>query len=205
MKEWVEKKKITDYYHWVTQSELEQYIVHSYNATEVVDHTEFVSKCLEWVKTEIPSFEEYKFYLLCPEIVKDSKSRVERYKKCWKKLSETFDIGMFETSNEYEMDYEGQICYVGLIRSEIKYLNEIIKILKVKQQRYLLFLSRADYFKHKKDQEQVISRRLSFEKDQKVNYEHFFKACIDCGDIPFRYGDLGTEAELAMVCNENTK
>lgn len=202
MREWIEEKKIGDYYSWLkdcSDGALSNCVVRGLNAVQISDYSEFVNKCINWIVSEIPSTDEMFFYLVCNEEVRDLKSRVERYKKCWKKISDKFDIEKFELGDEFEVEKSGRLYYSAIARFKTDSLENVFRLLKIKHQKYLLFFSKKNYMENSEKQKNIINEWVLFDDGLELNYANFFAKCISEGDIPLRYGDVGDEAELAMV------
>ena len=202
MKDWIEEKNIYEYYSWLKDGAddvLSNCIVKGYNAIHISDYSEFITKCINWIGSEILDVDGLFFYLICNEEVIDIKSRVERYKKCWKKIADKFDIEKFELGNEFEIDKAGQLFYSGIAKFKADSLENALRILKVKQCNYLLFLSNKNYMKNSEEQKNIIDELILFDHESRLDYSNFFKKCISEGNIPLRYGNVGDEAELALI------
>ena len=78
-------------------------------------------------------------------------------------------------------------------------LENALRILKVKQCNYLLFLSNKNYMKNSEEQKIIIDELILFDYESRLDYSNFFKKCISEGNIPLRYGNVGDEAELALI------
>ncbi len=207
MKDWIEEKNIYDYYSWLkncADGTLSDCFVKGYNAIHISDYSEFIVKCISWISSEIPDTDKSFFYLICNEEVMDIKSRVERYKKCWKKISDKFDIDKFELGDEFEIEKAGKLYYSGIARFKSDSLDEVLRLLKVKQRKYLMFFSNKNYMETNEIQKKIIDELVLFDYELKLDYANFFKKCVKEGNIPVRYGNVGDEAELALIISHNS-
>ena len=207
MKDWIEEKKIIDYYSWLKDCDdgtLGNCFVKGYNAIHISDYSEFITKCIDWIVSELPDTDETFFYLICNEEVIDKNSRVERYKKCWKKISDKFDISKFELGDEFEIEQVGQLYYSGIARFKADSLENVLRLLKVKQRKYFMFFSGKNYMETSEKQKKLIDELVLFDHESRLDYANFFEKCIREGDIPFRYGNVGDEAELAFILLYNS-
>lgn len=202
MKIWTEEGCINEYYHWIDQkasTELRNSTVVSINASEIADVNSFADICKKWLMDTYSDINRYSFYLICNVAVKNTKSRVERYKKCWKKLSETSKIDSFELGEEYKMEFEGQLYYSGIARFAFADFDKALSIIDLRQRQFLIFMSKEDFLKDIEHQKLIIDNLVHFDKHQHIDFEIFFEGCIKMNTVAFRYGNVNGEAELAVI------
>lgn len=71
-------------------------------------------------------------YLIATEKVQNKDSKVEHYKKYWKKVSDSFDIHGFELGLEMEHEYKENYYYSGIAKTTLNNLDDLLKILEFK-------------------------------------------------------------------------
>ena len=205
MKIWTEEDVITNYYIWIGKEgseQLKKCMVKSINASEIDNVDYFAEKCNEWLRSIDLDIEQYSFYIICNELVKDPKSRVERYKKIWMKLSEIVDTEFLEKGYEFEKKYGEQLYYSGIARFAFADLGKILNILNLRQRQYLIFLAKEKLLTNLENQKALIDGLVSFDKDQYIDFEFFFEGCLENELLGLRYGNIGGEAELAAVVKQ---
>ena len=206
MKIWTETSNITEYYIWISQTasaQLKNNTVISINASDITDISQFGIKCREWFESRYSDIDQYSFYLICNEVVKDPKSRVEQYKKCWKKLSEIINIESFELGYEYLIETEGFQYYSGIARFALDEIGVALNIIDIRQRQFLLLMSKENLLGDAKQQEEIIRNLVRFDKHQYIDFEYFFEVCIKMGFVALRYGKVSGDAELAVIeCND---
>ncbi len=97
--------------------------------------------------------------------MKDPKSRVERYKKIWKKLSEIVDTEFLEKGYEFEKKDGKQLYYSGIARFAFADLGKILNILNLRQRQSLIFLAKEKLLTNLENQKSLIDRLVSFDKN----------------------------------------
>ena len=87
MKKWVEKSNnLSEYYGWYPNETNMDINLISYNITDVnLDKEVFFDYCSQQVKRNMIMGKELYIYLVAIEKVQNINSKVERYKRCWKK------------------------------------------------------------------------------------------------------------------------
>lgn len=118
MKKWREhSEKLSDYYGWVTNNMEKSWDANliSYNATGInLNKDEFFGFCLQQIQKEMILDNFLYIYLIVLEEVIDTNSKVGRYKKCWKKISDSFEIDYLQLGKEIEYHKNDKIYYVSI-------------------------------------------------------------------------------------------
>ncbi len=204
MKKWKEYcSNIYEYYNWIKESEfseLNDILVISYNASGTfVDKEEFWKFCKQELCADLVMNKPIYVYIFATEKVVNVNSKVEKYKRCWKKISNLFDLSCMELSNEIEYQVNGMNFFSGIAKAEISNLDYILKIIDSKERYYTLIISDKDYIKQVKNNEKLLFQFVSVNDYGEVNYENLIQLCKNNRDIACRYGIDSTGIELAFI------
>lgn len=207
MKKWKEYcESISDYYEWISDdiSPLDNLAVISYNTSGInYNKEEFWKYCKNELSYDLSMPDSIYIYMIVTEKVKNNSSKVERYKKCWKKVSDSFDIQGFELSLEIEHEYNGNYYYSGIAKTSFNNLENLLKILDVKGNKYITFMSKQDYFQDIGEIRKLILDYVSFDEYENINYSDSFYICNKKHDIVCRYGVDSIGAEFALIISKD--
>lgn len=205
MKKWKEYcKSIGDYYEWIEGDGLDNLAVISYNASEMNCNKEkFWAYCKNELLNDLSKPDSIYIYLIATEKVKNINSKVEHYKKCWKKVSDSFDIQGFELGLEIGHEYNGNYYYSGIAKATLKSLEDLLKILEFKGKKYVTFMSKKDYFQDISDIKKLILKYVLFDEYEDVDFPNIFFQCKNNHDIACRYGVDSIGAEFALIIRKD--
>lgn len=105
---------------------IQDLFVMSYVAEGIIEKAGFCKFCQKEILLDI--LDSGKMYMIAVEQLKNPNSRIEKYKKCWKKISERHDISGMELSEELRYQMGGKVFYAGIAKSS---LTNIISMLKI--------------------------------------------------------------------------
>ena len=205
MKKWKEYcESISDYYEWVVGDVTDKLAVISYNASGIGYNKEkFWEYCKKELLNDLSMPDSIYLYLIANEKVKSKDSKLEHYKKCWKKISEFFDIQGFELGLEIEHEHNGNCFFSGIAKTTLNSLEDLLKILEFKGKKYVTFMSRRDYFQDISDIKKIISDYSLFDKYEDIDYPGIFHLSKNSHDIICRYGVDSIGAEFAMIIRKD--
>lgn len=141
-------EKLSDYYGWVTNNMEKSWDANliSYNATGInLNKDKFFEFCLQQIQKEMILDNPLYIYLIVLEEVIEPSSKVGRYKKCWKKISDSFEIDYLQLGKEIEYHKNDKIYYVSIARTQIENLEKVLELIDSKKQYRYVFVSRNDY------------------------------------------------------------
>lgn len=205
MKKWKEYcKSISDYYEWTIGNGLDNLVVISYNASEMsLDKEKFEAYCKKELLKDLSRPDSIYVYLIATEKVKDINSKVEHYKKCWKKVSDSFDMQGFELGLEIGHEYNGNYYYSGIAKTTLDSLENLLKMLEVKAKKYVTFMSKKDYFQDISDIKNLILSYVLFDEYEDIDFTNIFHQCQYNHDIACRYGVDSIGAEFALIIRKD--
>lgn len=206
MKKWKEYcNSVKEYYKWIERANLDamsEMTIISYNASGTfVDKEEFWDFCKQELLIDLIMTKPVYIYIVATEKVVSAKSKVERYKKCWKKISNLFDLSNMELSNEIGYQINGMSFYLGIAKAEVSNLDYILKIIDFKKNYYTLIISDKDYIKQIEDNEKLLYQFVLLNDNGEIDYANLISLCNKNQDIACRYGIDSTGVELAFIVN----
>lgn len=205
MKKWKEYcDNISSYYEWIEDDELHNLVVISYNILEInYNKQKFWQYCKNELLNDLLMSDSIYLYLIAVEKMKNKNSKVEHYKKCWKKVSDLFPIQMFELGLEVEYKYNGNYYYLGIAKTTLNHLEDLLKILEMKSKKYVTFMSKTDYFQDSSDINKLILKYVLLDVQEDINYHNLFYLCKNNDDIVCRYGVDSIGAEFALIMKKD--
>lgn len=205
MKRWKEYcESISNYYEWIAGKVIDNLAVISYNTSEINYNKEkFWEYCKNELLNDLSVPDSIYIYLIATEKVKNKNSKVEHYKKCWKKVSDSFDIQGFELGLEIEHEYNGDYYYSGIAKTTLNNLEYLLKILEFKGKKYVTFMSKTDYFQDISDIRKLILNYVLFDEYEDIDYPNIFYLCKNNHDIACRYGVDSIGAEFALIIRKD--
>lgn len=205
MKKWKEYcETISDHYEWMAGKGIDNLVVISYNVSGInCNKEEFWQYCRNELLNDLSMPDSMYIYLVATEKVQNKNSKVEHYKKCWKKVSDSFDIQGLELGLEIEHERNGNYYYSGIAKMTLNDLEALLRILEFKGKQYVAFMSKRDYFQDIGDIKQLILKYILFDEYENVDYPNIFFLCRDNYDIACRYGVDSTGAEFALVIRKD--
>lgn len=93
---------------------------------------EFYKYCCKEFYRTLKHPDQYNIYIIVNERVLDAHSKVEHYKKCWKKIASKFDISKLELGQEVGYEYGENFIYAGIARTSLSNMVDILKIVNAK-------------------------------------------------------------------------
>lgn len=140
-------KKLNDFFstEWILNDKkfAEHNSVVIYSMDEYYSVDDFISFLKCQLNADLNSVKNMYMYILAIEEVKNRKSKVELYKKCWKKISDEIDLKKIELGREIEINVNDSLYYSGLGRLKIDDMDILINIFAGKK--YSFFISKNDY------------------------------------------------------------
>ena len=209
MKKWREySENLSEYYGWYPKERkntMDTNLI-SYNVTSaIIDKEEFFNYCLQQIKKDIVRDENIYVYLVVAEEVRNPNSKVERYKKCWKKLSDSFVLDFMQLSEEIEYSLNDKLYYIAIAKTDILNLNKVLKIIDARRNKYFMFISNKDYLKEIEDNHIAISDFIVLNSFGEIDYLKVIEKCSKNHDLACCYGLDSTGAELALIFNTQDK
>ena len=209
MKKWREySENLSEYYGWYPKERkntMDTNLI-SYNVTSaIIDKEEFFNYCLQQIKKDIVRDENIYVYLVVAEEVRNPNSKVERYKKCWKKLSNFFTLDFMQLSEEIEYLLNDMLYYIAIAKTDILNLNKVLKIIDARRNKYFMFISNKDYLKEIEDNHIAISDFIVLNSFGEIDYLKVIEKCSKNHDLACCYGLDSTGAELALIFNTQDK
>lgn len=206
MKTWIEySANIADYYEWILKHNniiLKNMSVLSFNASSINSNiSEFYQYSIKKLYMTLKYPSKYNIYIIVNEKVKNVNSRVEHYKKCWKKIACEFDISKLELGNEIGYEYKEQFFYAGIAKTSITNMIDVMKIVNAKPNKCILFASLNNYMDKSYIDSGFIESYIAYNRYGDIDYSKCFIQCSINHDIGLRYGTNYSEAELALVFN----
>ena len=203
MRKWEEYcDNIMEYYEWsdkIANCQDKNISVLSFNAEDiVVDKEEFFDYCQAECFRKIDN-NEYIFYIIACEKVEDKNSRVENYKKCWKKIYKKYDLRKLELLEEIECEKNREKYFLGVAKANINELAILLRILSDKKSMYSLFLCNKDYFRKDKIDKSFWMHFLKLDEYDEIDEANIINICNMYGDIACRYGSDAMGLELAFI------
>ena len=209
MKKWREySENLSEYYGWYPKERkntMDTNLI-SYNVTSaIIDKEEFFNYCLQQIKKDIVRDENIYVYLVVAEEVRNPNSKVERYKKCWKKLSNFFTLDFMQLSEEIEYLLNDMLYYIAIAKTDILNLNKVLKIIDARRNKYFMFISNKDYLKEIEDNHIAISDFIVLNSFGEIDYLKVIEKCSKNHDLACCYGLDSAGAELALIFNTQDK
>lgn len=207
MKTWTEySASIEDYYEWVSRSNnkvIKKMGVLSFNCSgiDASNIDEFYQYCRKELYRTLKYPEKYNIYIIVNERIINGNSKVEHYKKCWKKVASKFDISKFELANEIGYEYGEHFFYAGIAKTSIANIIDVMKIANGKPNKCILFVSKGEYLKKSYMDSKFIESYIAYDQYGDIDYTKCFAQCSLNHDLGIRYGKDSTGAELAVIFN----
>lgn len=206
MKKWIENSdNLSEYYGWYPIEKIANINLISYNFTDAnLDKEEFFVYCLQQVKKDMIMSKELYIYLVAIEEVQNPNSKVERYKKCWRKISTNFDLEFLELSKEDEYYLNGMMYYAAIARTNIFNLHKVLKIIDAKK-KYSMFISRMDYLQEIEENKIYVSDFVFLNSFDEIDKVKLIEICSKNHDLACCYGVDSLGAELAIIYNTHDR
>lgn len=206
MKKWVEKSNnLSEYYGWYPNETNMDINLISYNITDVnLDKEVFFDYCSQQVKRNMIMGKELYIYLVAIEKVQNINSKVERYKRCWKKIANNFDLKFLELSREEEYFFNGGMYYAAIAKTNIFQLNKVLKIIDVKKN-YSMFISHMNYLQEIEENNVSVSDFVFLNSLDEIDKVKMIEICCKNHDVACYYGIDSLGAELALIYNIHDK
>lgn len=203
MKKWREYNgKISEYYGWATkelEKEWDASII-SYNASGIsLNKDEFFEFCTLQIQKEIGLCDALHVYLIVLEEVDNPNSKVERYKKCWKKISESAEIDYLLLGKEIEFCNNNKLYYASIARTQVQHLDRVLRLIDMKKQYRYLFLSPNDYLEKIDRNTMHLADYIPLNQFDEIDYPKVIGNCISNHDLACCYGSDSTGIELAII------
>lgn len=203
MKKWKEySKKLSEYYGWVTHNLETKWnaCLISYNASGLhIDKDEFFDFCMQQVQNDIVLSNNLYIYLVVLEEVINSNSKVELHKKCWKKISSSFEIDFLQLGEEVLYCYDDKLYYASVAKTQIYNLNRVLKLVDLKKQHRFIFISENDYFDNVEHKDIKLDDFIKLNCYGSIDYSHVVEKCIFNHDLACCYGSDSLGIELAFI------
>lgn len=175
--------------------------VFSYNASDIhIIKEEFFNYCKNEILMDLTNEKEVYIYFLALEKVNDINSKVEKYKKCWKKISAEIDLDFLQLGAEIKVLKSDDYYYFAVAKTELCNLDKVLRILDMKN-RYCIFLSDKDYMIGDEETANRISEFLVLNKYGEIDYGKFIELSMKNDDIACHYGIDSIGIELAFIVN----
>ena len=209
MKKWIENsEKLSNYYGWITYNMEKSWNANliSYNATGInLNKDEFFEFCLQQIQKEMILDNFLYIYLIVLEEVIDPNSKVGRYKKCWKKISDSFEIDYLQLGKEIEYHKNDKIYYVSIARTQIENLGKVLRLIDSKKQYRYLFVSRNDYLEDIEKNDMNIDDLICLNSFDEIDYPQVIEKCINKHDLACCYGNDSIGIELAFILKKQDR
>lgn len=176
----------------------------SINGERISEKDIFIGECEKQLKKIFlqESFaEKYKFYLIAHIEVMDNNSRVEKYKKVWKRLQSKWNLEGFNKGPEVETNLNGHIFYSSIAEFSIEKMEIALGLLARYRYRFTVVVSQRDDIFSKDSIREIIAASFRSSNDKYPVIDYFYlslKLCLK-GDIVLRWGDSSEDAELALI------
>lgn len=182
---------------------IQDMFVMSYVAEGIIEKAGFWHFCQKEILLDI--LDSGKMYMIAVEQLKNPNSRIENYKKCWKKISERHDMSGMELSEELRYQVGGKVFYAGIAKSSLTNIISMLKIMCEYRNKYFFFISDKDYFNQYEKIDELILPFLSFDKFNNIDNINAINICSENHDISCRYGWDSTGIELDFIMNIDDK
>lgn len=178
---------------------IQDLFVMSYVAENVIEKAGFWKFCQKEILLDI--LDSGKMYMIAVEQLKNPNSRIENYKKCWKKISERHDISGMELSEELRYQMGEKVFYAGIAKSSLTNIISMLKIMCEYGNKYFFFISDKDYFSQYQKIDKLIIPYLHFDKFYDIDNINAINICTKNHDIACHYGWDSTGIELDFIMN----
>ena len=209
MKMWREhSEKLSDYYGWVTNNMEKSWDANliSYNATGInLNKDKFFEFCLQQIQKEMILDNPLYIYLIVLEEVIEPSSKVGRYKKCWKKISDSFEIDYLQLGKAIEYHKNDKIYYVSIARTQIENLEKVLELIDSKKQYRYVFVSRNDYLEDMEKNDMNIDDLIYLNSFDEIDYPQVIEKCINNHDLACCYGSDSIGIELALIFKKHDR
>ena len=177
---------------------IQDLFVMSYVAEGVIEKAGFWHFCQNEILLDI--LDRGKMYMIAVEQLKNPNSRIENYKKCWKKISEKYDLSGIQLSEELRCQKGGEVFYAGIAKTGLSNLSSMLKIMGERNNKYFFFISDKDYFDQYQKIDKFILPYLRFDKFYDIDNINAINICTKNHDIACRYGwdSIGIELDFIM-------
>ena len=182
---------------------IQDMFVMSYVSENVIEKAGFWKFCQKEILLDI--LDSGKMYMIAVEQLKNPNSRIENYKKCWKKISEKHDLSGIQLSEELRYQEGGEVFYAGIAKSGLSNLSSMLKIMDERSNKYFFFISDKDYFSQYQKIDKLIIPYLRFDKFYDIDNINAINICTKNHDIACHYGWDSTEIELDFIMNIEDK
>lgn len=216
MKSWIEEEKDAyNYFDWFYKDKASKKIeisVFSINASEIFninEKNEFVEICIKKIKELFINedyLSKYKLYLFVNIEVANVNSKVEKYKKVWKRFQSKWDITEFNKGVEIEMKMEEKLFFSSIAEFNIKDIDTALEIISTIPAMCTIIASERENILSESSITNIF--RSAFNKDScyqdEIDYFYISQNLCSQGDIVFRWGDSSEEAEVAIIFSKET-
>lgn len=115
------------------------------------------------------------------------------------KLQCLLDEDNLELSSEMAYKNGNSDYYLGLAKTKAENIESVFKIIKNKENKYLVFMSYEDYFENAEKYKKIVFEYVTLGKYEEINYPKFFAACNKRRNVACRYGTDSMSEEFALV------
>lgn len=210
MRTWTEySANIEDYYEWISCNNSKYFAglsVLSFNGSDFTSNIdEFYRYCNRELYRSLQFPEKYNIYFIINVRIINKHSKVEHYKKCWKKIASEVDISKFELGQEIGYEFADQFFYAGIAKTSIANIVDVLKLVHVRSGKCVLFASKNNYFANGNINDKFLESYIGYNQYGDIDYSKCFEQCSRNHDLGIRYGTTFTEAELALIFNCNDR
>lgn len=202
MKVWKEYCNIlSQYYEWYPKDRNMDANLISYNSEGFdLDKITFFDYCSRQMKEDLIDDSQLYLYMVAIEEVKDRKSKLERFKKCWRKLSDCFDVSFLTLGTEEDMVINNKLYFSAIAKTELYNLDKVLNILDAKR-KYEMFISKNDYIREVADNKYSVSDFVFLDSTYEIDFVKMIEVCSNNHDLICRYGADSVGVELAIIYN----
>jgi hypothetical protein len=210
MKTWTEySANIEDYYEWISSSNsknFERLSVLSFNGTDIAQNNDdFYQYCCKELYTSLQFPEKYNVYFIINERMINIHSKVEHYKKCWKKIASEVDLSKFELGHEIGYEFANHFFYAGIAKTSISNMPDVLRLVNTRPNKCVLFASKNNYFAEQYINDKFIKSYIAYNQFGNIDHSKCFEQCSRNHDLGIRYGTSFLESELALIFNFNDR
>lgn len=210
MKTWTEySANIEDYYEWISRNNSKLFgklSVLSFNGIDFASNTDdFYQYCCKELYRSLQFPEKYNIYFIINEKMINIHSKVEHYKKCWKKIASEIDLSKFELGREVGYEFGNQFFYAGIAKTSILNMADVLKLVNARPGKCILFASKNNYFEKKCIDDKFVASYIAYNQYGDIDYSKCFEQCSLKHDLGIRYGTTFSESELALIFHSNDR
>lgn len=211
MKCWIEEDKDAyNYFEWIYEdkdSKSRDISVFSINATEIFNADEkkvFMEVCTKKIKKIFKNdnlLSEYKLYLFANIEVDNTNSKVEKYKKVWKKIQLKWDVEEFNKGVEVELKIREKYFFSSIAEFNMKDTSTALEIISTIPKTCTIIASKRENILSDSSITNIFRSAFNEgnEYEDEIDYFYISQNLCPQGDIVFRWGDSSEEAEVAII------